>query len=124
MPHRILEPCEGAVVEKGRLQRNVADRRSPKPITVIRVASYLLQPKILVLTGPVERRMAGERLYLRSSAYMLTKVAEHFVGGPRNFLAVNTPGLAKEEQRCSLFVVGQGAHLSPRKLVYWRIGKD
>src|SRR5215470_17095113 len=124
MPHRILQPCEGAVVKEGRLQRDVADWRGPKLVPVIRVTGDLLQTKILVLTRAVERHIPGDGSNLRDSDNVLREVAEHLVGRTRNLMAVNTPRFAKEEQRSSLLLFSQGARLPSRKLVYGCVGKN
>src|SRR5215467_7018860 len=99
MPHGILQPCEGAVVKEGRLQRHVADWASSKLVTVARIAGDLLQTEILILTRAVEGHIAGHGSNLRDSDDVLREIAEHLVGRSRNPVTIDTPRLAKEKQR-------------------------
>src|SRR4029077_2333764 len=117
-------PCKGAVVKEGRLQRNVADRRSPKLIPVIRVTGHLLQAEVFVLTRAVERHVAHDRSNLRNSDDVRSKIAKHFVGRARNFMTFNTPGFSKEKERSAFLLVSQGVELTSRKLIYWSIRKN
>src|SRR5262245_40883045 len=56
---RVLEVDEGAVVEEGRLQRDISERGGPEGVAIGRIAGDLLKAEILVDTGAVEDDVAS-----------------------------------------------------------------
>ena len=127
VPDRVLERREGAVVEEGRLQGDVAQRGGAELVPVGRVARDLL-------AGRSPRPRPGRRTELsvlgaelrrdlRNADDVDREVAEHLVRRARDRVALHAAGLAEEQQRPALLRVGQRVAVAPREPVDRRVGE-
>ncbi len=106
--NRVLEPRERAVVEEGRLQRHVAQRRAAELVAVVGIAGDLLQPEILVLARSVEDHvaLAGRRIPGAICGTPTTCIAKSLnisFDEPPTAWQLDAAGLAEEEQGAALF---------------------
>src|SRR5262245_53375319 len=104
MAHCVLQSCESAVVKKGRLQSDVAQRGSPKLVTILGIAGDLFEPKVFIRRRTVEDHVADGWRDLWNADDVLLEIAEHFVRVAGDGVAFHTAGLAKEEQGAFLLV--------------------
>src|SRR5262245_18017548 len=80
MPHGILQPREGSVVEECRLKGHIPDRRRAELVPVLYITGDLLQTEVLVCERPIKWNIAHYGSNLWNPDNVRCKVAEHFVG--------------------------------------------
>src|SRR5262245_51738382 len=79
MAHRVLEPCEAAVVEESGLQGHIAQRRGAELVAIIHLSCDLLQTEVFILARTIKNHIADQRGDLRNADDVLLEIAEHLV---------------------------------------------
>src|SRR5947207_10029367 len=106
MADRIVDARHRAVVEEGRLQRGVTQRRAAELVAIGRIPGDLLQAKVLVLARSIEQHvaLADAELWrdLRHADDVHLEVAEHFIRLAADRMASTAPSLAEEDERATL----------------------
>src|SRR5437868_11696446 len=108
MADRIPDARHRAVVEEGRLQRGVTQRRAAELVAIGRIRRDLLQAKVLVVTRSIEQHVALAdtefRRDLRHADHVHLEVAEHFIRLASDRMALIAPSLAEENERATLLL--------------------
>ena len=79
IPQRIFEARERAVMEEGRLQCQIAQRRSPELVPVVGIASNFFKTEVFVRLRAIETIVCNAGRDLWSASDVVLEVAKHFV---------------------------------------------
>ena len=125
---RVVQLKEGTIVEKCRLESDIAKRRGPEFIAVGGVAGNLLQPKIFVLMGSVKKDVAGsppeEGRDLRRPNDVHLKVAKHLVGLAPHRVTLDASSFTEEDESAFLLTSGHRFAISSSEAVNRSICKN
>jgi hypothetical protein len=115
------EGYERAIVHERSLDRDVAERGSPKLVSVGGIPGEVLAAEVFVGSRPVENIIGVSRNELGDSDCMLAKVCEHFARSGGCGMALHTTGFANKQQRAALLSFVQSRDVATRVMVDRRV---